>query len=130
MNLEMLFWASAHGGDPAWKQIAERHAETTARAHVRADGSTAHVALFDPASGKQLGRVTWQGLADTSVWARGQAWAIYGFTGAFESTGNPELLMTAERVADWFVAHSPEDGVPYWDFYDPAGSSAVRDASA
>ena len=130
MNLDMLFWASSHGGDPAWRQVAERHALTSSKAHVRDDGSTVHVALFDPTSGALTGRVTWQGYADTSVWARGQAWAIYGFTSAFEATSNPALLLTAERVADWFVAHLPSDDVPYWDFSDPRIPNAERDASA
>ena len=130
MNLEMLFWASAHGGDPAWRQIAERHALTSSKALVRDDGSTVHVALFDPTTGAQTGRVTWQGYADTSVWARGQAWAIYGFTGAYEATSNPALLLTAERVADWFAAHLAGDDVPYWDFSDPRIPNTERDASA
>ena len=51
MNLEMLFWAGSHGGDSAWFRVAEHHALTSARSHVRNDGSTAHVALFDPATG-------------------------------------------------------------------------------
>ncbi|HEY2165052.1 MAG TPA: alginate lyase family protein [Gemmatimonadaceae bacterium] len=88
MNLDMLFWAAAHGGDSAWARIAERHALTSARAHVRADGSTAHVALFDPATGALERTVTWQGYADTSVWARGQAWAVHGFTAAYGRTRN------------------------------------------
>lgn len=130
MNLEMLFWAAAHGGDARWQTIAERHALTSARAHVRDDGSTAHVALFDPATGDLLGRATWQGYSDSSVWARGQAWAIYGFTSAYEATRRPELLATARRVADWYVDHLPPDGVPFWDFSDPAVPNALRDASA
>lgn len=130
MNLEMLFWAASHRGDPDWRTIAEEHALTSARSHVRADGSTAHVALFDPRTGALLGRVTWQGYSDSSVWARGQAWAIYGFTRAYEETQRAELLATARRVADWYVAHLPADAVPYWDFSDPAIPSAERDASA
>jgi hypothetical protein len=130
MNLEMLFWASANGGDPAWRRIAERHALTSARSHVRADGSTNHVALFDPVEGGLTARVTWQGAADTSVWARGQAWAIHGFTRAYVATQNPELLSAARRSADWFVAHISPDGIPAWDFNDPRGLVAERDASA
>ena len=130
MNLEMLFWASANGGDTAWRRLAERHALTSAKAHMRSDGSTAHVALFDPVNGAQIGRVTWQGYSDSSVWARGQAWAIHGFTRAFVATGNPELKSAAVRAADWFVSHLPPDGIPPWDFNDPRGLVAERDASA
>ena len=129
MNLEMLFWAAAHGGDPSWRVVAERHALTSARAHVRDDGSTFHVASFDPKSGALVARATWQGYSDSSVWARGQAWAIYGFTRAYEETKNPQLLAIAQRVADWYAAHLPDDAVPFWDFRDPAIPNCERDAS-
>ncbi|HYD53850.1 MAG TPA: alginate lyase family protein, partial [Gemmatimonadaceae bacterium] len=109
MNLEMLLWAARNGGDTTWARIAERHALTSARAHVRADGSTAHAALFDPATGRLEQRVTWQGYADTSAWARGQAWAVHGFATVARLTGNAELLRTARRTADWLVAHLPAD---------------------
>jgi len=130
MNLEMLFWAASHGGDATWRSIAERHALTSARSHVRDDGSVAHVVSFDPGTGAILARTTWQGYSDSSVWARGQAWAIYGFTRAYEETKNPALLAVAERTADWYVAHLPADGVPFWDFRDPAIPATERDASA
>lgn len=130
MNLEMLFWAARHGGDPAWAQLAERHALTSARAHFRPDGSTAHVALFDPATGAFEGQVTWQGASDRSTWARGQAWAIHGFTESARATGNPELLRAARRAADWFIAHLPPDAVPYWDFSVAGAPGEPRDASA
>lgn len=130
MNLEMLFWAGAHGGDTAWRGMAERHAVKSLHAHLRVDGSTAHVALFDPRTGALLGTTTWQGYSDSSVWARGQAWAMYGFGTAYRETGRPDMLAGARRAADWFLAHVPADGVPYWDFRDPAIPNAPRDASA
>ena len=130
MNLEMLFWAARNGGDTSWHSLAERHALTSARAHVRPDGSTAHVALFDPATGALEGTVTWQGYSDSSTWARGQAWAIHGLTTAFGKTGNPALLDAARRVADYFIGNLPPDGVPYWDFRHPLIPRAERDASA
>jgi unsaturated chondroitin disaccharide hydrolase len=130
MNLEMLFWSGTHGGDSAWTRMAERHALTSGRAHVRADGSTAHVALFDPASGALERTVTWQGYADSSAWARGQAWAIHGLSASYARTRRPELLAGAQRAADWFVAHLPSDGVPYWDFRHPSIPNTERDASA
>jgi len=130
MNLDMLFWSAAHGGDPKWKEIAAQHALTSARSHVRPDGSVAHVALFDPVTGAFLGQANWQGYSDSSAWARGQAWAIDGFTRAYEATSRPELLATARKVADWYIAHAPADGVPYWDFRDPGIPNVERDASA
>ncbi|MFL5562952.1 MAG: alginate lyase family protein, partial [Gemmatimonadaceae bacterium] len=130
MNLEMLFWAAEHGGDSSWARIATSHALVSARAHVRADGSTAHVALFDPASGAFRRTATWQGYSDSSAWARGQAWAIHGLSAAYGHTKRPELLAAATRAADYFIAHLPDDGVPYWDFRDPSVPNAPRDASA
>jgi len=130
MNLEMLFWAGANGGDPGLRSIAERHAMTSLRAHLRDDGSSAHVALFDPGTGALLRRVTWQGYADTSTWARGQAWAIHGLTMAYRESRRPELLAGAQRAADYFLAHLPADQVPYWDFRHPDIPRVERDASA
>ena len=130
MNLELLFWSAANGGDPAWKTIAEQHALTAARTQVRADGSTAHIALFDPASGALENTVTWQGYSDSSAWARGQAWAIHGFTNAYARTGRPELLAAARKTADYFITHLPPDGIPYWDFRHPEIPNTERDASA
>lgn len=129
MNLEMLFRASKWG-EKEWHSMAERHAITSARAHVRSDGSTAHVALFDPQTGKLERTVTWQGVSDSSSWARGQAWAIHGFTTAYRYSRNPELLEAALRTADYFIAHLPSDGVPYWDLVHPAIPDVERDASA
>jgi uncharacterized protein YyaL (SSP411 family) len=97
---------------------------------VRADGSTAHVALFDPTTGALERTTTWQGYADTSAWARGQAWAIHGLSAAYGRTRRPDLLQAAQRAADWFIAHLPADGVPYWDFRHPDIPNTERDASA
>ena len=130
MNLELLFWASKHGGQRAWYDMAVQHALTTAREHVRADGSTYHLVVFNPATGAVLSKETVQGYSASSTWARGQAWAVYGFTMAYRETGDARFLDTARRVADWFVAHLPADRVPYWDFDDPSIPNAPRDTSA
>lgn len=129
MNLELLFRAS-EWGHPEWKEIARRHAVTSARVHVREDGSTAHVALFDPSTGRLERTATWQGYSDSSVWARGQAWAIHGFTSAFGYTHDTVLLDAAKRTADWYIAHVPPDGVPWWDLRHPQIPGVERDASA
>jgi unsaturated chondroitin disaccharide hydrolase len=130
MNLEMLFWAADHGGDPAWKANAERHALTSLRELQRPDGSMFHVVSFDPRTGAAKIKDTWQGYADSSAWARGQAWAIYGFGMAYDRTRNRTLLDGAVRAADYFIANLPPDKVPYWDFRLPDTTGAKRDASA
>ena len=130
MNLELLFWAAENGGDASLYDLAVSHALRSRQEHVRPDGSTFHVIDFDPATGEVVGRETHQGYADESTWARGQAWAIYGFTMTYRETEDFRFLETAERLADWFVANLPEDHVPYWDFDAPDKENAPRDASA
>ncbi len=130
MNLELLFWASKNGGGKDLYTIAVSHAEKTMQNHFRPDGSTHHVVSYDSATGKILVKETHQGFSHESVWARGQAWAIYGFTMAYRETGDTRFLQTAERAADWFIKHLPDDAVPYWDFNAPQIPREPRDASA
>ena len=130
LNLETLFWAAENGGDPAWKDIAVIHADTTMRYNFRPDGTSYHVAVYDPESGKHLYSCTHQGYSDDSMWARGQAWGIYGFTMVYRFTRESRFLEFAQKIADAYLERLPEDKVPYWDFFDPAIPDAPRDASA
>ena len=130
MNLELLFWAARNGGGGRLRQIALRHALTTIRNHFRTDGSTYHVVDYDTTTGTVRVKQTHQGFADESVWARGQAWAIYGFTMAYRETRDRRFLAAAERAADYFIDHLPKDSVPYWDFKAPGIPNEERDASA
>ena len=129
MNVELLFWGAKNGGSADWRDMAHEHALTTMRDHVRADGSTFHVVDYDPDTGEPVRRRTNQGFAHESTWARGQAWAIHGFTTAYRETRDPRLLAVARRVADWWAAHLPADLVPAWDF-DAGLVGAPRDSSA
>jgi hypothetical protein len=125
MNLELLM----EYGD---REVAEKHALTTARNHFRDDGTTFH--LVDYADdGSVLGRQTVQGYADDSAWARGQAWALYGYAMMAEqerAAGNEALAQSfyevARKLETWLYGHLPEDGVPFWDF----SQNDLRDASA
>lgn len=128
INLELLYWAAQNGGRKELAQIATTHANTTMEHHFRPDGTSYHVAVYDTIDGHFLRGVTHQGLADSSMWARGQAWAVYGFTMAFRETGKRQFLDTACRAADVFISRLPADQVPLWDFSAPA--DAPRDASA
>jgi len=130
MNLELLFWAAENGGPSRLKEIAIKHAETTMNNHFRLDGSTYHVLGYDTTNGKVKVRNTHQGYADESVWARGQAWAIYGYTMTYRFTKDPRFLETAQRAADYFISHLPSDHVPYWDFLAPEIPNEPRDVSA
>ena len=130
INLELLFWASKNGGSHDWYDMAVRHAETSMHTLVRPDFTTFHVAVFDTIDGHFIKGVTHQGYSDSSMWARGQAWGIYGFTMCYRETDKEEFLHTAEKLADVFIKRLPKDGIPYWDFDDPAIPNAPKDASA
>ena len=130
MNLELLFWAAENGGPKNLREIAIKHAETTIKNHFRPDGSTYHVIGYDTTNGEVKVRNTHQGYADESVWARGQAWAIYGYTMTYRFTKDVRFLETAQRAADYFISHLPSDHVPYWDFLAPEIPNEPRDVSA
>ena len=132
MNLELLLWAAENGGDARWREIALAHADTTLREHFRADASTFHVVDFDPATGRPARKVTHQGIADGSAWARGQTWGLYGYTLMYRFTREARYLAQAEKIAAFLMNHPrlPADKVPYWDFDDPKIPQAPRDASA
>src|SRR5581483_1174448 len=132
MNLELLLWASEAGGDPHYREMAERHADTTWANHFRPDGSSFHVVDYDPATGKVRSRVTHQGAADASAWARGQAWGLYGYTMMYRLTRRPDYLAHAQKVAAFLLGHPrmPADKVPYWDFDAPGIPNVPRDSSA
>lgn len=130
MNLELLFWASGQTGDDRYAAIARTHADTTMKYNFREDGTSYHVAVYDPESGRHLRSCTHQGYADDSMWARGQAWSIYGYTMCYRFTHERRYLDFACKVADAYLLRLPEDAVPYWDFDDPAIPDAPRDASA
>lgn len=130
INLEMLFWASKNGGDKSLYDIAVKHAETTMNHHFRPDGTCYHVAVYDPSDGHFIKGVTHQGYSDSSTWARGQAWAVYGYTMVYRETHDKRFLDFACKVTDAYLSRLPEDMVPYWDFDDPAIPKAPRDASA
>jgi hypothetical protein len=130
MNLELLYWASQNGGTQDMYDAAFSHAVKTMQNHFRPDYSSYHVLSYDTTTGGVLSKGTNQGYADSSCWARGQAWAIYGFTMSYRYTKDPRFLHTAQRSADYFISHLPAEYVPYWDFQAPGIPNEPRDVSA
>jgi unsaturated chondroitin disaccharide hydrolase len=132
LNLELLFEASKISGDKSFRKIAIQHANTTLKNHFRNDNSCFHVVDYDTISGKVRSRGTHQGFNNESSWARGQSWAVYGFTMAYRYTKNKEYLKQAEATAKYYLNYKtlPEDGIPYWDFNDTSIPNAPRDASS
>lgn len=130
INLEMLFWAARNGGDRRLFDVAVSHADKTMENQFRPDYTSYHVAVYDTLTGNCIKKCTHQGYADESMWARGQAWAIYGYTVVFRETGDPKYLEFAEKLVDVYLKNLPEDYVPYWDFNAPDIPNAPKDASA
>ena len=129
MTIGPLQWGATNGGASSWATIAATHAGTVTTNLVRGDGSTYQVADFDPTTGALLSQTTFSGFSNTSTWARGEAWALYGFVQAYQASGNPAFLTTAENIANYFVSHSPADGIPPWDF-DAPGTQPVDTSAA
>ena len=132
MNLELLFEATRISGDSSYHNIAVSHANTTLKNHFRDDNSSYHVVVYDTITGEAKDKVTHQGFNDDSAWARGQAWGIYGYTMAYRYTKDVNYLNQAKSNLEFYLNHPilREDGIPYWDFRDPAIPNAVRDVSA
>lgn len=130
MNLQLLFFAAKYGGDPKYYDMAISHARKTMRYQFRPDGTNYHVALYDSIDGRFLCGITNQGYSDNSCWARGQAWAVYGYTEVYFASHDKTFLRFVEKLADVYLKRLPEDYIPYWDFDDPNIPHAPRDASA
>ncbi len=129
MNLPLLFWASEVSGNDKYYQVAKKHAETATSVVLRADNSTYHTYFFDPVTGKPLHGETAQGYSDDSCWARGQAWAIYGFALCYKYTNDKRYVDKFIRVTDYFIEHLPKDYVSYWDLFFLSGDEE-RDSSS
>lgn len=114
IDLGMLYWAAQQYGNQTLADIATAHATSTMNNHFRTDGSTWHVLNYNQVTGAVTAKYTSQGYSDSSCWARGQAWAIYGFVSSYRWTKNVAFLNTAVKAADYFLAGLPADGVPYW----------------
>jgi unsaturated chondroitin disaccharide hydrolase len=119
MNVGIVFYAAQQTQDERLLQIARQHCLTTRRCLVRGDGSTAHEGLFDLQSGEFLRQSTQQGWRGDSCWARGLAWALYGFGTVYAMTGEACFLDTAEHCAAYYIQHTPAHGVPPNDYDEP-----------
>jgi unsaturated chondroitin disaccharide hydrolase len=128
MNVTILPWATGVTHNPLYAELARHQAKALARLLVRRDGSTAQAVNFVRATGHVLSISTHQGLSARSTWARGQAWAVYGFALVASELRSRSLLRVAERTARYVQRHLPADGVPLWD-YDARPHAAV-DVSA
>ena len=132
MNLELLEWVVQNGGDKKLHDIAISHTNTTMKNHYRPDYSSYHVVDYDLKSGTVSRKVTHQGYADESAWARGQVWGLYGYIVMYRFNKDKKYLDLANNIASFLLNHPnlPKDKIPYWDFNAPDIPNAKRDASA
>lgn len=116
------------------------HARNTARFNVYygegrdnydIPGRALHEAVFNEHTGVFRCPSTQQGYCPFTTWTRGLAWAITGFAEElefldtinaddFEPYGGKqaiteEFLKAAYATADFYIANTPVDGIPYWD---------------
>jgi unsaturated chondroitin disaccharide hydrolase len=94
-------------------------------------GRTAHESIFNVTDGNYRCSNSQQGFSPFTTWTRGLAWAMGGFAEQLEflatlsdaelkphggrETIEAFLRKAAEATCDFYIQHSPTDGVPYWD---------------
>ena len=129
MNLELLEVATILSGNAQFDKIARSHADVTMKHHFRSDGGCYHVLDYDQNTLRVKNVDRGQGASCETAWARGQAWAIYGYTMMYRTTKDRKYLDFAQKVTDFAVdnPNMPADGVPYWDYGAPGEE---RDTSA
>jgi unsaturated chondroitin disaccharide hydrolase len=126
MNVPIIFYAANELKDEKLMKVAMNHSLTTRRVLLRGDGSTSHEGIFDTNTGEFLRQTTHQGFRGDSCWSRGLAWSLYGFATCYELTRDIKFLAAAEQNADFWITHTPHDGVPPWDYDAPTDDSAVE----
>ncbi|MCE9615153.1 MAG: glycosyl hydrolase [Lentisphaerae bacterium] len=117
-----------------------QHAHTTAHVAVYYGegrdaydlrGRVAHESIFNTNDGAYRCPNSQQGYAPFSTWTRGLAWIMLGYAEQLPFlAARPEaefaphggraavlswMLKAATASCDFYLAHTPTDGVPYWD---------------
>jgi unsaturated chondroitin disaccharide hydrolase len=132
MNLELLMWNYHETGKQIYSDVAVSHSDKTLEHHFRPDHSSYHVVSYDTLTGIPHIKQTHQGAFDESIWARGNAWGLYGYVVMYRETKLQRYLDQANAIAQLMMDHPnmPDDGIPYWDYLAPEIPGALRDASA
>ncbi|MEI7423608.1 MAG: hypothetical protein WCK18_16005 [Prolixibacteraceae bacterium] len=94
-------------------------------------GRTAHESIFNPNDGNYRCPNSQQGYSGFTTWTRGLGWAMLGFAEEIEflhtlpeqefvgKVSKAELVRilkeAAEATCDFYIEHTPVDGIPYWD---------------
>lgn len=130
MNVGVIFHAAQRTGDAELARIAYEHCLTSRRHLVRGDGSVSHEAVFDLETGAMLRQTTQQGYRDDGSWARGLAWALYGFGTAYRYTADRRFLATAAACADYYIERTGEQLICPNDWAEPAPSQPFESSAA
>lgn len=94
-------------------------------------GRTAHESVFNVKDGQFRCPNSQQGYTGFTTWTRGLAWAMCGFAEQLEWLDTTDeasltpfggkaalekmMLKAAQATCDFYIEHTPVDGVPYWD---------------
>ena len=120
MNLSLLLWAWKETGHIFYREVADAHAQTTLKLFVREDNSVAHSFIFDRNTGDVIEESNTCGYSNGSWWARGTAWAVYGFAVIGEYMDNKVYTDLSRALADAYIKAIGNDSkVPVWDFRLP-----------
>ena len=117
-----------------------RHADTNARFNVYFGegrdvydrrGRVAHESVFNVVDGNYRSPASQQGYSPFTTWTRGHAWCLLGYPEELEyletvpdadldplggrAAVEAGLRRAALAVADFYLQHTPLDGIPYWD---------------
>ncbi len=129
LNLPLLYKVSEITGKSVYREIAKKHFDTASKLVIREDYSTNHTFFFDIKTGKPKKASTVQGYSDNSIWARGQAWAVYGLPLNYKYLKDADILEKYIGVTEVFFKQLPKDLIPYWDMIFTEGDEP-RDTSA
>ncbi len=133
MNLELLLWAGQNKPEPKWVDMANSHFARTIKDFVQpdTDGCVYHRISYKPDGTIEERSGIPQGFSDkSSVWTRGLAWTVYGFTMAYRYTKKQEYLTFAEKVLKCYMANVGSDNVPIFDYKATGTAASIKDSSA
>lgn len=94
-------------------------------------GRSAHEIIFNTNDGNYRCPNSQQGYSPFTTWTRGLAWVMLGYAEELEflqtvpdadldaaggrASAEAMMLSAAKATCDFYIAHTPVDGIPYWD---------------
>jgi unsaturated chondroitin disaccharide hydrolase len=131
MNLELLMWSAANGGDAKLLEHSLSHARKTYKDCARQDSSsTYHVVRYKKSTGEVYNKGQLQGEDSLTTWTRGHAWVVYGMVTCYRFSKDTLYLNYARKLADYFLLNLTPDMIAVWDFGSKPDLANLKDASA